>query len=61
LNNKNTPDFIYYAHHKCASSWVNRFLWKVTAALGVKFDSYHSDEQAGGSIPEASFDSVIKV
>ncbi|MGJ8676105.1 MAG: sulfotransferase domain-containing protein [Akkermansiaceae bacterium] len=47
------PQFIYYAHHKCASSWINRFIWKVTAKMGKPFISYNSDEQAGGDIFEA--------
>jgi hypothetical protein len=47
---QNTLEFVYYAHHKCASSWINRFLWNVTLSLGMRFFSYHSDDQADGDI-----------
>lgn len=43
----------YYGHHKCASSWINRILWNVTAELGLNFEAYSSDERFGGDLPAA--------
>lgn len=43
----------YYGHHKCASSWINRILWNVTAELGLRFESYSSDDRFGGDLPAA--------
>lgn len=44
---------IYYGHHKCASSWINRILWNVTAELGLNFRSFHDDALFEGALPEA--------
>ena len=54
MSTQHSPRFVFYAHHKCASSWINRFLWHVTLVMGVKHFSFHSDEQAGGDIIQES-------
>ena len=52
--NAGKPEFVLYGHHKCASSSINRFLWRATAALGKSFCSFNSDEDAGGSIKKSA-------
>ncbi len=44
---------IYYAHHKCASSWINRILWNITAELGLSFLSFAEDEDFEGTLQDA--------
>ena len=52
--NSDSPEFNFYGHHKCASSSINRLLWRATAALGKSFASFNSDEEAGGCIKTAA-------
>jgi len=43
--------FVYYGHHKCASSWINRFLWNATNELGLNFASFSDDADANFDFP----------
>lgn len=34
---KNQPLFVFFGHHKCASSWIQRIVWNLTADCGFEY------------------------